>query len=197
MEIKVSGHHIDVGDSLRQYVKDVLSQIVQKYCTYATSANVKILMERHKYIVTEIEVHSGKKAFLTSHGSDYDAYKSVDAAINKMESQLKKYNKKLQSYHHKRKHEDAHTMQKYVFNPQDSYFEDDSTADNPIIIAEKLIDIERLSVSDAVMKMETNSHGTYIFINSATEKLNLIFYRKDGNIAWVDISTINDYRYGL
>ena len=57
---------------------------------------------------------------------------------------------------------------------------------SPTIIAEKASNIENLSVKDAVMKMDLLNLPALLFINDASKKLNLVYYRKNGNISWID-----------
>ena len=78
---------------------------------------------------------------------------------------------------------------KYTISSQENAIEDDFEAvgDNPVIIAEKPTDIEAISVSDAVMKMDLESLPALMFKNVKTDRINIVYYRKDGNISWVDL----------
>ena len=74
---------------------------------------------------------------------------------------------------------------KYVIPP----LEDEDIKNHeksPAIIAEKPSVAEPLTVKDAVMKMDLLNLPALVFINSASKKLNVIYYRKDGNISWID-----------
>lgn len=56
----------------------------------------------------------------------------------------------------------------------------------PAVIAEKSTNIERLSVSDAVMKMDLADLPALMFFNAGNGRLNVVYRRVDGNISWVD-----------
>ena len=62
----------------------------------------------------------------------------------------------------------------------------DNHENSPTIIAEKPSNVENLSVKDAVMKMDLLNLPALLFTNDASRKLNLVYYRKDGNISWID-----------
>jgi ribosomal subunit interface protein len=191
MQITISGQHLEIGDSLRQHINDTITQLVGKYCEYATSAHVFLVMDKPGYIRTEVNIHSGKKSFIAAHAIDYDAYRSVDHALARMETQLRKYKKKLKEHHHSTAKEVSFlSATKYVVQPYDEELEEIQEY-NPVIVAEKIASIETLSIHDAVMRLELNSHGTYVFINSGTDKINVLFYRRDGNIAWMDLGSVN------
>jgi len=56
------------------------------------------------------------------------------------------------------------------------------------IISEKSTEIEKLSVSDAIMKMDLANLPALIFINEENGNINAVYHRKDGNISWIDHS---------
>jgi ribosomal subunit interface protein len=190
MQITISGQHIEIGDSLRQHVSDALSHLINKYCEYATSAHVFLVMEKPGCIHTEVEVHSGKKSFLSAHATDYDAYKSVDHALGRMESQLRKYKRRLKHHHHSTPKDEVFSATKYIMKPEENELDEVIQEFHPVIVAEKLASIETLSLRDAVMRLELSSHGTFVFVNSGTGTLNVLFYRRDGNIAWLDLAKV-------
>ena len=57
--------------------------------------------------------------------------------------------------------------------------------DNPLIIEERGVQIASLSVAAAVMRMDLQNLPALMFKNAKTNKINLVYYRRDGNIAWV------------
>lgn len=54
------------------------------------------------------------------------------------------------------------------------------------VIAEKQVDIEVMEVEEAIMRMDLGHLPAYMFINNATHGISLVYYRRDGNIAWID-----------
>ena len=57
---------------------------------------------------------------------------------------------------------------------------------NPLIIAEKQSSLEKLSVAEAVMKMDLRNLQAFTFINSISNTVSVVSYRADGNISWID-----------
>jgi len=53
------------------------------------------------------------------------------------------------------------------------------------VIAESPADINVLSVGEAVMRMDLADQQVLMFRNSATNQLNVIYRRSDGNIGWI------------
>jgi hypothetical protein len=54
------------------------------------------------------------------------------------------------------------------------------------VIAETHTEISKLTVSDAVMRMDLADQPVLMFRNSATGELNVVYRRSDGNIGWID-----------
>jgi hypothetical protein len=57
---------------------------------------------------------------------------------------------------------------------------------NPVIIAEKPVEIMSLTIKQALMKMDLENLPALVFTNSDSKRLNVVYYRKDGNISWID-----------
>ena len=53
-------------------------------------------------------------------------------------------------------------------------------------MAETAADILRLSVSDAVMRMDLSNQPVLMFRNSTSGEMNVVYRRSDGNIGWID-----------
>ena len=55
-----------------------------------------------------------------------------------------------------------------------------------MIIAETSFGITTLSVSQAVMIMDLENLPAFVFKNSQTGRINVVYYKKSGNISWID-----------
>ena len=186
MKIIISGKHMNIGESLKKHVKEHLSQIVIKYFKDAISGDVKISKEGN-YFYSEIIVNegTGNKTLVKSNSHEYDAYKSFNIACEKIEKQLRRYKSRI-THHKKHKEKFEHLIgTKYVIEPLDEPDLDDK-GDAPAIIAEKTTELEKLSVKDAVMRMDLLNLPALVFINSSTNDVNAVYYRKDSNISWIE-----------
>ena len=190
MKIIISGQHMNVGDSLKSHIEESMQEHVKKYFVNAITSSITITMERPHYFRTDILINegTGKKLVIRSTAHDTNAYHSFDEALIKVIRQMRRHKKRISE--HQKGERTAHKMAfleatNYVISPYNS--QNDDEGDAPAIIAEKITEIQALSVVDAVMKMDLENLTTYIFTNSGTNRLNVIYYREDGNIAWIDI----------
>ena len=192
MKISVTGQHISLGAQLQTHVNDRLA-IMNKYFANAPSATVNFVKEGYE-IKCDIILNdgTGRNTIVKSSNSSTDIYSAFDSAVNKLEAQVRKYKSKLHNRSNRTKLSEVKAV-KYILqatNAPDAQYDAEENVgdeeDNPVIIAEKPAEINSMSVSEAVMQMDLHDLPALMFENSKTGRMNVVYYRKDGNISWVD-----------
>jgi len=202
MELSVHGKQIDVGDALRTHVSDRIEDINEKYFNHGTYATVTFSKEGHghKQIRSMIQIEMGKGIMVVADSTDHDPYVSFEAAAEKVQKQLRRYKRKLRDHHERLEQTPEAEIKKarnYVLadDPDADVEDDDKDAvgedtvpqgDDPVIIAETDSQIETLSVSEAVMRMDLANINGLMFRNTKNDRLNVVYRRRDGNIGWID-----------
>jgi len=191
MKIIVSGKQVEVGDALRNHIEARLEEGVSKYLDRIQTLKVVISKESHNFkaaINGNTGTHSG--ITIKSDAKDVDVYAAFDAAADKIEKQLRRYKRSLKNHH--KTTESHHERDIKAFKSKKSVLADhdesgaESQDDAPLVIAEKATNIEHLTVSQAVMKMDLADLPALMFINSSNNHVNVVYRRKDGNISWVE-----------
>lgn len=194
MQIVVSGKHLGIGAALQEYVEAELKNVVTKYFEHAISADVVFTKERYLFRA-DILVNegTGTHTLIKSNAEDDEVYAAFDIALAKVEKQLRRYKRRIKDHHKERIEKEVgfSNATKYVLSA-DSEDETSSSAegDAPLIIAEKPTEIETLTVSDAVMRMDLGQLPALMFINKKTGAINVVYRREDGNISWIDSSNL-------
>jgi ribosomal subunit interface protein len=186
MQVTVTGKQIDVGDSLRGHAEMTTTALVEKYFGRAIEAHVVFSRERHLFL-SAISVHAGRGLLIQCHGESADAYGAFDDAVVRLEKQLRRYKRRLRNHHKSAKNsEEAPAATDYVLaaNGEDEAAND--SVEQPLVIAEMRTSVPRLSVSEAVMRLDLADLPALLFRNSAHGNLNLVYRRRDGNVGWVD-----------
>ncbi|MEZ5691383.1 MAG: ribosome-associated translation inhibitor RaiA [Rickettsiales bacterium] len=190
MKISVSGKGVDVGSALKSHIEEQIEEHVKKYIDRVTSVHVVISREAHLFrvdITGNIGTHSG--LVIRGRGALEDIYAAFDEALEKISKQLRRYKRKITNHHKNATEHDELNKRgigtKYIISA-DSGEQDEKQSG--IVIAEKPTDIEKLTVSEAVMRMDLQDLPALMFYNSAHGRLNIIYRRTDGNISWVDPS---------
>jgi putative sigma-54 modulation protein len=95
MQIQISGHHVDVTDSLREYVNTKLGK-VQRHFDNSTNGHVTLTVEKNRQ-KAEATVHvSG--ADLHAASESEDMYAAIDNLADKLDRQVIKHKEKLRNH---------------------------------------------------------------------------------------------------
>lgn len=186
MQVTVTGKQIDIGDSLRGHAETNTAAIVERYFDKAIEAHVVFCRERH-LIVSDISVHARRGVLVQCHGESSDPYAAFDSAAERLDKQLRRYKRRLRNHHRNLKEEgEPQGATDYVVAAADEEPGSETADDQPLVIAEMRTSIPRLSVSEAVMRLDLTDVPALLFRNSADGNLNLVYRRRDGNVGWID-----------
>lgn len=95
MQINLSGHHVDITDSLRDYVNTKFSKL-ERHFDHINNVHVVLTVEKLNQ-VAESTVHlSGTEVHAAAQNQDM--YASIDSLIDKLDRQILKYKGKI-SHH--------------------------------------------------------------------------------------------------
>ncbi len=185
MQVQVSGRHVELGESFQAHVEKRLTEGLSKYLDRVTSVDVVVSKAAHHQFQVDIHGNPGthSSVIIKSQGSAGEIYAAFDDAATKAEKQLRRYKRRLKDHH--RGDEKSAIAKKYVLQTESH---DDELAEEgaPVVLAEKSTNIEKLTVSQAVMKMDLSDLPALLFFNSGTGRINVVYRRADGNISWVD-----------
>ncbi len=183
MDVRVAGHQVDTGKSLREHAQRRVADITEKYFSRSVGANVTFGKGPNNDFTCDIVAPVVQGVVLKASYSARTAEMAFNGAADRIEKQLRRYTNRLKEH---KVDEDA---QAFVENAGYTIFSGDeggSQPDNPAIVAETRIDIPESSVSDAVMLMDLRNTNALMFKNSGTGEFNMIYRREDGNIGWVE-----------
>jgi ribosome hibernation promoting factor len=188
MQLTLTGKQVDIGDALRRHVEASLGAILTKYFKTAIEAHVVIAKEAH-LLRAEVSLHIGRGIVVNASAALPDAYAAFDAAAERVAKQLRRYKRRLRDHHARLREpaEPAESARDYVLAPvaEEDAAEQQPTG-APAVIAEISTELPRLTVSEAVMRMDLADTPVLLFRNQSHGELNLVYRRGDGNIGWVD-----------
>lgn len=192
MKLIVSGKNLDLGETFRTYASDRIEQAIEKYFSRPVSGHMFIEKAHGEFLCTcSLHLHSGFD--VQTSGRAPDAYACVDDAAEKLEKQVRRYKRRLKNHHADQKSVERSvdgTAMDYVIESRSDDVSDETGDDAedlaPPIIAEKPTTVMKLTVSDAVMKMDLADQPFLIFRNRSHDRINVVYRRSDGNIGWID-----------
>ena len=138
-----------------------------------TTAMVTLSVERERQ---KIEVTIPVKgSIIRAEQSSSDMYVSIDLVEEVIERQLKKYKNKLTDKKHAREGFSSEFLEK-------EYEEDDTIK----IERTKRFAIKPMDPEEACVQMELLGHNFFVFFNSETEEVNVVYKRKGNTYGLIE-----------
>ena len=172
MRVIITGRNIDVTEGLKSAVEEKLGKL-DRFFAPETEVNVTLSVEKERQ---KIEVTIPVKGnIIRSEQVSSDMYVSIDLVEEVIERQLKKYKNKIVS----KQQNVAAFAQEFV----DKDYDDE---DDVKIIRTKRFGIKPMDPEEACVQMELLGHNFYVFFNSETEEVNVVYKRKGNTYGLIE-----------
>ena len=172
MRFIITGRKIDVTDGLKSAVEEKLGKL-DRFFAPETEVNVTLSVEKERQ---KIEVTIPVKGnIIRSEQVSSDMYVSIDLVEEVIERQLKKYKNKIVD-----KHQNAAAF------AQEFVDKDYNDEDEVKIIRTKRFGIKPMDPEEACVQMELLGHNFYVFFNSETEEVNVVYKRKGNTYGLIE-----------
>jgi putative sigma-54 modulation protein len=173
MRIIISGRNIVVTDALKEKIYKKLAKF-EKFFGENSEAHATLSVEKGRHIFEVTIPFNG--IILRGEEATDDMYMSIDNVIEKLERQVRKQKTKLE-----RRMKDYNLRFETLF---------DNTPDTDVeelkIVKTKKFTIKPMPADEAAMQMELLGHSFFVFSNSETDEVNVIYKRKDGNYGLIE-----------
>lgn len=172
MKFIIVGRNIEVTQGLKSAVEEKIGKL-EKYFTPDTEVRVTLSVEKDRQ---KIEVTIPVKgSIIRSEQVSNDMYVSIDLVEEIIERQLKKYKNKIID---KKQNVEAFTPE-YL----DKEFDEDDTVK---IVRTKKFGIKPMDPEEACIQMELLGHNFYVFNNSQTNEVNVVYKRKGNTYGLIE-----------
>ncbi len=167
MRVEVTGKNgFNPWNDVKEYAEKKLSKLQDLLPDYDTTSARVVCKNYSSYQKVEVTIPS-KNIILRAEVAKDDLYQALDAAIDKLVAQIKKYNSKLKEK---------------IGKESLKYREIDS---EPIgeVVRDKHLKLEPLSREEAIDQMELLGHKFFVYLDKETRKTTVLYQRDDGNYA--------------
>lgn len=170
MNYKITGKNIEITDGLKDAIYSKLGKL-EKFFNDDAEVHVTLSVQKNRQ---KIEVTIPLKGtVIRAEESSTDMYVSIDLVEEIIERQIKKYKDKLIK------------NKRNSFKP--TFVEEESEADSEVkIIKMKKFNVKPMDPEEACVQMELLGHEFFVFINSNTDNLSVVYKRKDGTFGLIE-----------
>ena len=169
MKFVYSGKDV-VSDSLKARAEKKLSKL-ERYFTQEPEAMIRFKQQKGGRNIAEITV-SVNGLILRAEEDSNDMYLSVDRAVDKLESQIRRYRTKMgKQLREARATAEAAEVAEATPDYEQANFD---------VVRVKRFSVKPMDVEDAITQMELLGHNFFLFMNSETDTMSVLYRRNDG-----------------
>ena len=177
MTVDITGRHIEITEPLRKFTTDRLEK-QRGIIDEVMEALFILTVEKHQRHIAEVNI---KTRHDFHHGAEVstDMYTSIAAVLDKIEKQILR--SKGRNMARKRRNNGGGIVAGTTGEAEAEIGEQ-----IPRIIRTHQVAAKPLSVDDAAIEVDESKAGFLVFRNAETQRLNVVYKRKDGNIGWIE-----------
>lgn len=172
MLLNIRGDKLEVTDSIKNYIEEKLKRL-DKYFENPEDLKANIVV-RTRGIDQIIEVTIPiKKAILRAEETNKDLYAAIDKVTDKLERSIRKNKTKIK----RRKVENMDVFLDFEVEEEEEQK----------IVKRKQINNKPMSEEEAILQMDLLNHDFFIFQNTETNNMSVIYKRKDNSYGIIEI----------
>jgi putative sigma-54 modulation protein len=170
MNYEYTGRHIEVTPALRSHVENHFKRLDHLFGNNNAKAHVIIEVEKGRHR-SEIIV-KWRDQVLTANSTVSDMYQSLTKTIDKIEKQASRIKDKVIDRHQKAAKISSLNSPAEEVKPEPG---------KPRIVNSRRYSIKPMTDEEAIIKLNAEENQFLVFRDAETEKISVIYKRKDGN----------------
>jgi putative sigma-54 modulation protein len=179
MRLQVKGKNVEVSDAIRAYAQEKLAKLDRQLTD--PRVELELAVERNPSIadahVAEATVFT-RGPVLRARESSQDMKASIDQLVDKLERQVTRYREKRQRGHHQHARANGASAEEAVpLVPGEEM---------PQIVKTKQFIVKPMTPEEAVLQLELVGHDFFVFRNSDTDELSVVYRRNDGDFGLIE-----------
>ncbi|MGC5324860.1 ribosome hibernation-promoting factor, HPF/YfiA family [Brevibacillus sp. SYSU BS000544] len=180
MNFNIRGENIPVTEALRDYVEKKVGRLDRYFDTeQKTDVNVTMRVIRGESTIEVTIPMTG--VILRAEETHTDMYAAIDLISEKLERQIRKHKTKV---NRKLRHDaDNKVFFREAAPVATLDYEEDIDID---IVRTKRFNLKPMDAEEAVLQMDLLGHNFFVFQNSSTNEVNVVYRRNDGRFGLIE-----------
>lgn len=183
MKCSVTFRHMKPSDPIREYAEEKIDKIT-KLIDRGGEAQVVLSVEKHLH-TAHIELVTDGSLRLRGADKSEDMYASIDAAVERIVRQVKRYREKIKKH---RESSVGRELAHQIFTVGEPETEPASNGASklPEIVRQDSIVAQTMTIDDAVMQMDLLNQDFLVFTNNLSHRVNVVYRLPDGQYGLID-----------
>ncbi|MBE6024413.1 MAG: ribosome-associated translation inhibitor RaiA [Cellulosilyticum sp.] len=175
MKYNINGKNIELTSALENAVEEKIVKL-DKYFNDNVTAQVTLSVEKLSHIIEITIPFNG--SVLRAEVEGKNMYNIMDDAVAVIEKQVNKFKNKIKSKHR--------TGAVNQLAPSFLQEVEETADDNIKIDKTKKFAIKPMNAEEAVLQMELVGHNFFVFFDSDSEDVNVVYKRKNGTYGLIE-----------
>lgn len=188
MQITVTGRHMELTPTLKDYVQSKVSKL-NKYLENILEAHVVLSVEKYRH-TAEITIHLDG-VNINSKGETDDMYASIDHVLEKIERQITKRKSKHHTPSNRKENIDQRLSNNLTSVEAKNSFGAEKIAGQ--LVKSPRFEPKPMSPAEAVLQLKVSEDQFLVFANSTTNVINVVYKKKDGNFGLIEPDTTHSH----
>ncbi len=173
MRFEIVGKNIKITDAMRNQIEEKLSSL-DKYLLIDKNTIARVVARVYPN-TQKVEVTIPTKiGQIRAEVEKDDFYTALNLAIDKLENQIRRQKTRLSKRHR------DHLAKAFIAD-------ETTSKENDHLVRTKMIVADKMSLEEAILKMELLSHSFFIYTDEETNKKALVYERKQGGYGLLEI----------
>ena len=168
MKVTVIAKNMELTDALKEIVRKKISKL-EKYFEANIEAKATLSVQKNRHIIEVTIPFNG--VILRGEEATSDMYKSLDLVGDKLERQIRKQKTRLS-----RKH--SGSLRFGEINNIDLKSEQEEEGK---LVRVKKFGVKPMNSEEAILQMDLLGHNFFVYQDADSNKVNVIYKRKDGD----------------
>ena len=182
-DIKISGRKVAISDALREQVDNKIGNALKVFdikpmkCDVVLRADKRHASKDRSSCEVTVFVRDNVVR-VDAAGPDLEA--AIDEAASKVSRKLRKYKTRVVDRRQRSKGKRPEPIAEPVADLSDLIVAEPEEAEDDQLVREKVIELTPMTVEEALVQTDLIGHDFYVFENSVTGLVNVVYRRKNG-----------------
>lgn len=174
MKHNIHGDKLVVTDALKEYIGEKLGKLNKYFEDHDSITSRVVLKVKGRDQIVEVTIPA-KHFTLRNEVSDEDMYAAIDKIVDRLERQIRKNKTRIQ-----------HHLIKDRFKEFNLREMEDIHEHQDHIVKRKKIEMKPMDEEEAILQMDLVGHDFYVYKDSKTNVVCIVYKRKEGNYGLIE-----------
>lgn len=174
MKYVIRGERVDVTPAIKTYIEEKIGRLDKYFDDSEVITATVVIKVRGKDQKIEVTIPTSHFTLRNEESHD-DLYAAIDLVSDKLERQIRKNKTKINS-----------KMKKDIIQNFEIELEDNFDDDFDKIIRRKTVELKPMDEEEAILQMNMLGHSFFVFKNSDTNTICVVYARKDGSYGVIE-----------